>query len=108
RFLLTNFDISFYQFFSYSGTTRISLSWKENIRKMSLPGIASALDIGFSNWSFEFITISLYTMTKSTCIVFILAFAILFDLEKLVRVTTAYGSLLHLFIILPVLTFSFL
>lgn len=66
------------------GVARISLSWKDSIRKVSLPGIASALDIGFSNWSFEFITISLYTMTKSTCIIFILGFAILFDLEKMV------------------------
>ncbi|KPM09781.1 Triose-phosphate Transporter-like protein [Sarcoptes scabiei] len=64
------------------GVSRITLSYKENIRRISLPGIASSLDIGFSNWSFEFITISLYTMTKSTCIIFILAFALLFDLEK--------------------------
>ncbi|EUB63993.1 Solute carrier family 35 member C2 [Echinococcus granulosus] len=45
--------------------------------------IASALDIGLSNWSFEFITISLYTMTKSTSVIFILIFAIVFKLEKL-------------------------
>ncbi|CAG2107768.1 unnamed protein product, partial [Medioppia subpectinata] len=67
---------------SITGMSRISLSWDENVRKLSATGIASALDIGFSNWSFEFITISLYTMTKSSCIVFILLFAILFDLEK--------------------------
>ncbi|CAG2175218.1 unnamed protein product, partial [Oppiella nova] len=67
---------------SITGVSRISLSWDENVRKLSATGIASALDIGFSNWSFEFITISLYTMTKSSCIVFILMFAILFDLEK--------------------------
>ncbi|KAH9419416.1 hypothetical protein DERP_010628 [Dermatophagoides pteronyssinus] len=65
-----------------TGITRITLHWKDNLRRISLPGIASALDIGFSNWSFEFITISLYTMTKSTCIIFILAFALLLDLEK--------------------------
>ncbi|XP_075589641.1 solute carrier family 35 member C2 isoform X1 [Dermatophagoides farinae] len=65
-----------------TGITRITLHWKDNVRRISLPGIASALDIGFSNWSFEFITISLYTMTKSTCIIFILAFALLLDLEK--------------------------
>jgi hypothetical protein len=66
----------------FEGISRTSLAWHENVRKLSATGIASALDIGFSNWSFEFITISLYTMTKSTCIIFILMFAILFDLEK--------------------------
>ncbi|KAA3679071.1 solute carrier family 35, member C2 [Paragonimus westermani] len=45
-------------------------------------GTTSALDIGFSNWSFEFITISLYTMTKSTSVIFILMFSILFRLER--------------------------
>lgn len=68
-----------------TGITRITLHWKDNVRRISLPGIASALDIGFSNWSFEFITISLYTMAKSTCIIFILAFALLLDLEKKVN-----------------------
>ena len=71
--------------FFFIGQSRITLSFKENFRKISLPGVASALDIGFSNWSFEFITISLYTMTKSTCVIFILGFAILFDLEKMVN-----------------------
>ncbi|KAI2798842.1 hypothetical protein BLOT_010823, partial [Blomia tropicalis] len=66
----------------YTGLSRISLSWRENVSKIAQPGVASALDIGFSNWSFEFITISLYTMTKSTCIIFILLFAIYFELEK--------------------------
>ncbi|XP_054165384.1 solute carrier family 35 member C2-like isoform X2 [Oppia nitens] len=65
-----------------TGVSRITLNWSENGRKLSATGMASALDIGFSNWSFEFITISLYTMTKSTCIIFILLFAIIFDLEK--------------------------
>lgn len=81
KFLLAALIRGLYRHFT--GTARITLPWRENIRKMSLPGVASALDIGFSNWSFEFITISLYTMTKSTCIIFILCFAILFDLEKM-------------------------
>jgi len=44
--------------------------------------VLSALDIGLSNWSLVFITISLYTMSKSTALIFILFFAILLKLEQ--------------------------
>uniref|UniRef100_A0A3Q4HZW5 Collagen alpha-1(XIV) chain-like n=1 Tax=Neolamprologus brichardi TaxID=32507 RepID=A0A3Q4HZW5_NEOBR len=44
--------------------------------------IATALDIGLSNWSFLFITISLYTMTKSSAVLFILFFSLVFKLEE--------------------------
>lgn len=65
-----------------SGKQRVVLPWPIYWKQLAPTGIASALDIGFSNWSFEFITISLYTMTKSTCIVFILMFSLIFGLEK--------------------------
>ncbi|XP_011495726.1 PREDICTED: solute carrier family 35 member C2 [Ceratosolen solmsi marchali] len=58
------------------------LSWQNIVWTLSLPGIASGLDIGFSNWAMSLITMSLYTMTKSTTIIFILGFALLFNLEK--------------------------
>ncbi|XP_017881367.1 solute carrier family 35 member C2-like isoform X1 [Ceratina calcarata] len=45
-------------------------------------GIASGLDVGLSNWAISLITISLYTMTKSTAIIFILGFALFMKLEK--------------------------
>jgi solute carrier family 35 protein C2 len=51
-------------------------------KRLSLIGISGGLDIGLSNWSQEFVTVSLYTMTKSSAIVFILGFAILFKLEE--------------------------
>ncbi|XP_014781984.1 solute carrier family 35 member C2 [Octopus bimaculoides] len=35
-----------------------------------------------SNWSFEYITVSLYTMSKSSTVLFILGFSLLFRLEK--------------------------
>ena len=60
----------------------VHLSLATQFRKLSIIGVTSALDIGLSNFSFEFVSISLYTMTKSTCIIFILCFAILFGLEK--------------------------
>ncbi|OXU27569.1 hypothetical protein TSAR_011524 [Trichomalopsis sarcophagae] len=58
------------------------LSWQTAIWTIGPPGIASGLDIGFSNWAMSLITMSLYTMTKSTTIIFILGFALLFKLEK--------------------------
>jgi len=58
------------------------LSWSDYMKHVSITGLASALDIGLSNWSFVFITVSLYTMVKTTAIVFILGFALLFGLEK--------------------------
>ncbi|XP_057668235.1 solute carrier family 35 member C2 [Diorhabda carinulata] len=57
-------------------------SWKEYLLAMIPTGVFSGIDIGFSNWALELITISLYTMTKSTTIVFILIFSILLKLEK--------------------------
>ncbi|ESO86518.1 hypothetical protein LOTGIDRAFT_220559 [Lottia gigantea] len=66
----------------YSHTPRATLNWTDYWKKIAPTGIASVLDIGFSNWSFEFVTVSLYTMCKSTAIIFILFFSILFKLEK--------------------------
>jgi len=51
-------------------------------KRLSLIGISGGLDIGLSNWSQEFVTVSLYTMTKSSAIIFILGFAILLKLEE--------------------------
>ncbi|CAN7937740.1 unnamed protein product [Ixodes hexagonus] len=65
-----------------TGRPRILLTWSVYVKQLAITGVASALDIGFSNWSFEFITVSLYTMTKSTCIIFILGFSLVFGLEK--------------------------
>lgn len=69
--------------FCRTGKERVMLGWMDYVRRVAPPGIASSLDISLSNWSFQYITISLYTMTKTTCIVFILFFSILFRLEKL-------------------------
>lgn len=58
------------------------LAWQSYTVQLAPAGIASALDIGLSNWSLEFITVSLYTMSKSTAIIFIMGFALFFKLEK--------------------------
>lgn len=62
--------------------SRILLGWREYVISVAPTGICSGIDIGFSNWGLELIKVSLYTMTKSTVVIFILGFAILFKLEK--------------------------
>lgn len=44
--------------------------------------VASAGDIGLSNVSFKFVSLSLYTMLKSSSLMFVLLFGLLFRLEK--------------------------
>ncbi|XP_059473583.1 solute carrier family 35 member C2 [Neocloeon triangulifer] len=58
------------------------VEWKSYASQVLPAGAASALDIGLSNWGLELVTVSLYTMTKSTSVIFILGFALLFKLEK--------------------------
>ncbi|XP_015607112.1 solute carrier family 35 member C2 [Cephus cinctus] len=64
------------------GKHPVRLPWQTIIWSLGAPGIASGLDIGFSNWAISLITVFLYTMTKSTTIIFILGFALLFKLER--------------------------
>ncbi|CAH1778586.1 unnamed protein product [Owenia fusiformis] len=65
------------------GEPRIMLPWPMYIKKLAPTGLTASVDIGLSNWSFEFITVSLYTMTKSVAILFLLFFAIIMKLEKM-------------------------
>ncbi|XP_035739298.1 solute carrier family 35 member C2-like isoform X1 [Vespa mandarinia] len=60
----------------------VKLTWQSIICSLAPPGIASGFDVALSNWSIALITISLYTMTKSSTIVFILGFSLIFKLEK--------------------------
>ncbi|MGH0131759.1 UNVERIFIED_CONTAM: hypothetical protein FKN15_048587 [Acipenser sinensis] len=87
----------------WTGKPRVVLGWSQYLTKaaptgqqcaitervqrqlslsLSLTALATALDIGLSNWSFLFITISLYTMTKSSAVLFILFFSLVFKLEE--------------------------
>ncbi|KAI5802001.1 triose-phosphate transporter family-domain-containing protein [Pyronema domesticum] len=45
-------------------------------------GAATGLDIGLGNMSLKFITLTFYTMCKSSSLAFVLCFAFLFGLEK--------------------------
>ncbi|KAG5282497.1 hypothetical protein AALO_G00056670 [Alosa alosa] len=65
-----------------TGKPRVMLNWSDYVYKVAPTALATVLDIGLSNWSFLFITISLYTMTKSSAVLFILLFSLLFKLEE--------------------------
>ncbi|XP_076068317.1 solute carrier family 35 member C2 isoform X2 [Oratosquilla oratoria] len=66
-----------------TGQPRILLPWEVYWKKVLPPGAAAGIDIGLSQWSLEFITVALYTMSKSTALIFILVFAIIFKLEEM-------------------------
>ncbi|KAI9096991.1 triose-phosphate transporter family-domain-containing protein [Phlyctochytrium arcticum] len=57
-------------------------SWKDYGSKVMPCGVATGLDIGLSNQSLQIITLSFYTMVKSSAPVFVLLFAFLFRLER--------------------------
>lgn len=77
-----NFTMNSNHCVNISKSQRVTLDWSIYLKKMLPLGLASAADIGFSNWSLQYITVTLYTMSKSTVILFILFFALLFQLEK--------------------------
>ena len=52
------------------------------LTRISPCGAATALDIGLGNFSLRFITLTFYTMCKSSVLAFVLLFAFLFHLEK--------------------------
>ena len=58
------------------------LTWEKYLRSVVPNGVATGLDIGFSNYSLVFITLSFYVMCKSTTPLFLLTFAILWGIEK--------------------------
>ncbi|XP_021776672.1 solute carrier family 35 member C2 isoform X1 [Papio anubis] len=86
-----------------SHRARVVLSWADYLRRVAptapspgsrhrawsvasgleMSALATALDVGLSNWSFLYVTVSLYTMTKSSAVLFILIFSLIFKLEEL-------------------------
>ncbi|XP_026577578.1 solute carrier family 35 member C2 [Pseudonaja textilis] len=61
---------------------RALLPWPAYLRQVGPTALSTALDVGLSNWSFLYITVSLYTMTKSSAVLFILLFSLIFKLEE--------------------------
>lgn len=66
----------------YTGVPSVRVRGVPYIKNILPTSISAAYDIGLSNWSFQFITVTLYTMCKTSAVIFILFFAILFRLEK--------------------------
>ncbi|KAL3309494.1 hypothetical protein Ciccas_011962 [Cichlidogyrus casuarinus] len=58
------------------------VSWKVYRSSLLLTAGLTALDIGLSNWSFLYVTTSLYMVTKSSSILFISMFGVMLGLEK--------------------------
>ncbi|KAI7904947.1 Rrp15p-domain-containing protein [Cokeromyces recurvatus] len=57
-------------------------SFRDYIYKVLPCALATSLDIGLSNLSLKSITLSFYTMCKSSTLAFVLIFAFIFKLEK--------------------------
>ncbi|KAG2202188.1 hypothetical protein INT47_002107 [Mucor saturninus] len=77
--------------FTFSGTSLLIVpslrptkrpSVSDYIYKVLPCALATSLDIGLSNLSLKTITLSFYTMCKSSTLAFVLLFAFLFKLEK--------------------------
>jgi len=58
------------------------LTWRQYFRTIVPNGISTGLDIGFSNYSLVFITLSFYVMCKSTSPLFLLLFAFIWGIER--------------------------
>ena len=58
-------------------------------------GMATGLDIGLSNFSLSLITLSFYTMCKSTTPVFLLFFCFAWGLERCVPQRLLYATSLE-------------
>ena len=77
-----------YLWSKYSGEKRVTLAWSQYLSRVAVVAVVSGLDIGLSQWSLEYVTLSLYTMTKTTSTPFILFFGLMLRLEKKVRKIT--------------------
>jgi len=67
---------------SHGINSRTVLPWDVYMKRVAPVGVASAWDIGFSQWSLKYVTVALYTMTKTTSILFIMILGIVFKLER--------------------------
>ena len=66
-----------------NGTLSYTMPIKEYVTKILPCSLASAGDIGLGNAAFRFVTLSLYTMVKTSALIFVLLWGVFFKLEKL-------------------------
>ncbi|TFY54322.1 hypothetical protein EVJ58_g8930 [Rhodofomes roseus] len=74
------------------------------LRRAVPTGVATSLDIGLSNLSLKLITLSFYTMCKTSSLIFVLLFAFLFRLEVFSLRLVGVMSLIFIGVILMVAT----
>ena len=60
----------------------VQQTWGKYFKVVVPNGIATGLDIGLSNYSLVFITLSFYVMCKSTTPIFLLIFAFAWGIER--------------------------
>lgn len=80
KFVLASLMRQCYRIFT--GKERVKVPCQSVVRKIAPTSFFGAIDIGFSQWGLEYVHVALYTMTKSSVIIFITFFAILFKLER--------------------------
>lgn len=59
-----------------TGIPRVHIDLKKSTKKLAPAGIAAGIDIGFSNWGLELVTISLFVYYKFVHIFFLNIFPI--------------------------------
>ncbi|KAG5366238.1 putative transporter C22E12.01 [Yarrowia sp. B02] len=64
------------------GEVYVPLTWREYIYKMGPCGLATGGDIGMGNISLKYITVSFYTMVKSSSLGWVMIFGFMFRIEK--------------------------
>ncbi|KAI8322185.1 TPT-domain-containing protein, partial [Martensiomyces pterosporus] len=79
-----------------------SPTWGAYLTRAVPCGIATALDVGLSNISLRTITLTFYTMCKSSSLGFVLVFAFLFGLERVRLVLVAIIAIISVGVVLMV------
>uniref|UniRef100_A0A915Q7W3 Sugar phosphate transporter domain-containing protein n=1 Tax=Setaria digitata TaxID=48799 RepID=A0A915Q7W3_9BILA len=69
-------------FLEYRSGRRIRVPFKDQLQWLVPIGICASLDIGLSNWGLKYVTVSFFTMAKSSSILFMVTFALLLHLER--------------------------
>lgn len=64
------------------GEVYVPLTWREYVYKMGPCGLATGGDIGMGNISLKYITVSFYTMVKSSSLGWVMIFGFMFRIEK--------------------------
>ncbi|WBW73522.1 Golgi phosphoenolpyruvate transmembrane transporter Pet3 [Schizosaccharomyces osmophilus] len=70
----------------YQPKEQTKISWKEYFCRAGVCALVTSMDIGLGNMSLETITLSFYTMCRSSILVFVFIFSVLFRIEQFDRI----------------------